>query len=99
MGAYDYCDYYVDRVAIFKGNWTRADWELNESLAHHCAVALSEKEVVTIGGRTDVKNSDETKTVDSVTKYNTETGASISLAPIPTPVAHHACVKTESFIY
>ena len=35
--------------------WTTADWSLQEEVSSHCAVALSDEELVILGGRINRK--------------------------------------------
>ena len=42
-------------VEVFDTTWNTADWSLQEEVSAHCAVALSDQELVILGGWTTRK--------------------------------------------
>ena len=42
-------------VEVFDTAWTTADWSLQEEVSSHCAVALSDGQLVILGGHTNRK--------------------------------------------
>merc|ERR1711915_449309 len=76
------------------GEWTVAGWKLIEPLTAHCSIALSDTELLSIGGySTGNHHCDET------VKYNVVTGEATQLAPLPNWADSHACVKQDNYIY
>ena len=57
-GGYDNSDWLLKSVELFSPGdtaWTTADWSLQEEVSSHCAVALSDEELVILGGRINRK--------------------------------------------
>jgi len=73
--------------------WTTADWSLQEEVSEHCAVALSDEELVILGGWT---NSDDRTA--SVMKYHIKTGERSNLPSLPEPVVDPACAVVNNTI-
>ena len=87
----------LDSVEILSSSaqsWQLASWTLETVVKSHCAEAISDTEMVIIGGVE--KNGNIS---DKVTKYNINTGAATSLAPYPSKIHKHACARDGDYIY
>lgn len=73
-----------------QGRWQTASWKLSASRQEHCAVTLSDTEIIVAGGR------GPSGTSGLVEKYNVQTGAMVTLTPLTTPREDLSCTLDEA---
>ena len=89
----------LDTVEIFTpdmGGWEVAAWSLSKPDANHCAVALSDKDIMIVSGQASPSGTE-------VNLYDVTNGAYLALTPPPeTPFKvrrQHSCFRDEDFVY